>query len=78
MATQSGSVKSAKGFLVTSILAAIFAVALIAVCMPGIRQSYNNSQTGKVSFENALEHMDYLYICYLGLPILPPPLDRIC
>ena len=41
--------RTVKGFMVMSFLAGIFAVALIGVCMSGIRQSYRNSQSGKVS-----------------------------
>ena len=41
--------RTVKGFMVMSFLAGIFAVALIGVCMSGIRQSYQNSQSGKVS-----------------------------
>ena len=67
-----------KVLLVMSILAAVFAVALIAVCMPGIRQSYNTSEPGKVSLIDIQRFfLTFLNSCLSGLLVLPPSLDRI-
>ena len=48
--TQRSSRRSIKIFGVLSIVCAIFAVTLIAICVAGIRQSYRDGQPGKVSF----------------------------
>ena len=48
--TQRSSRRSIKIFGVLSIICAIFAVTLIAICVAGIRQSYRDGQPGKVSF----------------------------
>ena len=66
--------------MVMSFLAGIFAEALIGVCMSGIRQSYQNSQSGKVSnnYHRIHSKIRYLLFWYFsGFSFLRTSLIRI-